>query len=116
MRRPALALSVVGAVALVGCAAEQARVDQRRRDLSAAALGTPSPSLLSALTAEERAALDRVGMAGPSQGDEEPEDPVDDIGGDEGEERASETAGKIGVAVLQVGLTLGMLAAPFFLF
>lgn len=116
MRRVALVSGVVGAVALLGCAAEQARVDQRRRDLSAAALGTPSPSLLSTLTPEERAALDRFGMAGASQPDEEGEEPVDDGGGEEGGERASETAGKVGVAVLQVGLTLGMLAAPFFLF
>ncbi len=119
MRMPGLVMGMAGAMVLVACAAEQARVEQRRRDLSAAALGTPSRSLLAQLTPEERVALERAGMGGPAASSEEPDAPIDDPSDPEAPEepeRATETAGKVGVAVLQVGLTLGMLAAPFFLF
>lgn len=125
MRTMVLVAALMAAVVLGGCAAEKARVDQRRQDLSAAALGVPSSSLLRHLTPEERDALDRAGMTdrvvseeamgGAPDADGEDDLSADEVGDDE-PDSTSEKAGKIGIAVLQVGLTLGMLAAPFFMF
>jgi hypothetical protein len=54
------------------------------------------------LDPEERNAMERAGLPG----DARPEDRQD----------ASDTAGKVGLSVLTVALSLGAVVAPFFLF
>ncbi len=73
------------------------------------------------LTPEEREAVKRSGMTGVHVADEN--DPLDDEARKlETPEppkgpvaRALDNAGKVGVALLSVGVTLGALVAPFFL-
>ena len=71
------------------------------------------------LTAEERQAIKRSGMTGVHVADE------DDLANDEEDQQqpdaeksptahALDKAGKVGVALLSVGVTLGALVAPFF--
>jgi hypothetical protein len=68
------------------------------------------------LTAEERAALDRSGMAALRADLLDPE--VTDLSEEEeaAEESSLDRAGKMSMSVLAVGLTLGAAIAPYFLF
>lgn len=118
MRTAMLAAAMAVAITVWGCATEKPR-PERDDFMSASTLGVPSDSLLRHLTPEERAALDRVGMTDKIKAEEamgDPEPDADLEAPDAEHESGADRAGKMGVAVLQVGITLGMLAAPFFLF
>jgi len=101
------ALAVAGLVG-VGCGLGRHTVDDPAPKYSAAQLGDLSEqgSILDALEPEERAAVARVGLADPPPPDGAPAD----------REGKADTAGKVGVSVLTVALSLAAAAAPFFLF
>jgi hypothetical protein len=126
MRTAAVVLLAV--VAMVACADKKTRLDTAS-DFSAAKLGAPSPSLLRYLSPEEKDALDRVddrmvedpsdlstGEAALHPGDEGyGED--DGLGVEaDGEETLSQKTAKASVSLLTVGITLGALVAPLFLY
>ena len=80
--------------------------------------------MLRYLNDDEREALDRVGMGGrvgiddPSSMDAAaPENPSEPEGeGMQDKPTTEEQAGRLGVSLLAVGVTLGAMAAPFLLF
>ena len=114
----AAALLAGGLGALCACAAMDAaeKADQRR--FSADRLGDPDVEgemLAEALGPRERAAARDVGI--PVKDAPDAADAADDdIGPDAKPETGSDKAGKIGVVLLSVSVTLGMLVAPFFMF
>ncbi len=77
-------------------------------------------SLAALLSPEEREAVERSGMTkGPQLADDDelsPQHPATDEQPKGKFDRTTDTAGKLGVALLSVGVTLGAIAAPFFLF
>ena len=111
-----LALAVAG-----GCAAEKKRVEQEDR-ISAARLGGKfrhDDPLVKMLSPEERVALDRAGMLAPvPEGEElgEGEDGAGMASADDEEKSTADQAGDVMMSVLTVGITLGMMAAPYLLF
>jgi hypothetical protein len=119
-------VAVAAALVLVGCS----EFDKPKPvpAMSAERLGAPSPSMLRYLNPDERAALDRVGMGGRVAGDDQAGDvaaggdgPGDDVDGagdaaDDPDASTSDKAGQLGISLLSVGITLGALAAPFFMF
>jgi hypothetical protein len=128
MRTTAVGMLVALAVVIaVGCFEKKTRLNTAD-DFSAARLGGPSPSLLQYLSPEEKDALDRIGdpvderaaSTGESllhPGDEGyGEDDGLGVDDNDGEESLSEKTAKASVSLLGVGITLGALAAPFFMF
>ncbi len=124
---------VVVAVAVglgVGCAMQDERRpwfhddDKDMPEFSQARLGDSweEDSVASFLRPEERDALRRSGTAGLRASDlDEPEERPkdDDLLADESESgvgRAFDKAGKMAVTALGVGVTVGMVVAPYFLF
>jgi hypothetical protein len=119
-------LAVVGVGALLvvvgGCSAKWLQSDYDRENLpeiSAADLGVPDrpTPAYPHLSPEEIEALERAGIATHYPDDRAVGDPdaeVDDEGfaGETGEDKT----GKAIMSVLTVGVTLGALAAPFFMF
>ena len=130
-----MVVAVAAAVVLVGCS-ELDKPKPTPPALSAERLGAPSPTILRYLNADERAALDRAGMGGRLADDGEPGDVgdpdalgdgvqdgepgVDDgepgLAADDPQETTSDKAGRLGISLLSVGVTLGALAAPFLMF
>ncbi len=121
------AVVVLAVLVVTACAEKKTRLNTAD-DFSAARLGSHSPSLLNYLGPDEKDALSKVGdkVAPENYADGEsllhPGDEgygeddglgVDDNGG---EETLSEQTAKAGVSLLGVGITLGVLAAPFFMF
>lgn len=107
---------------LVGCAAMEEAEKRDRRDFSAERLGEPDPEssiLADSLDEQERAAAHRAGIeVSGHAGADDPDAPrttVSATGEDVPAESDPDKAGKIGVALLSVGVTVGMLVAPFFL-
>jgi hypothetical protein len=128
MRTTAVGMLVALAVVVaVGCTEKKTRLNTAD-DFSAARLGGPSPSLLRYLSPEEKDALEKVGdrvvdepddMADSSlhPGDEGyGEDDGLGVEDNDGEETLSEKTAKASVSLLGVGITLGALVAPFFLY
>ena len=127
MRTTAVGMLVALAVVVaVGCFEKKTRLNTAD-DFSAARLGGPSPSLLQYLSPEEKDALSAVGdrvEQRPSTeesllhpGDEGyGEDDGLGVDDNDGEETLSEKTAKASVSLLGVGITLGALAAPFFMF
>ena len=110
-----LALAVAG-----GCAAEKKRAEREDR-ISATRLGGKfrhDDPLVKMLSPEERVALDRAGMLAPiPEGEEIGEgDDGDGTASADEEESTADTAGAVMMSVLSVGITLGMMAAPYLLF
>ena len=111
--------------ALVGgaCGMEKERAKDDAA-FSAEHLGDPDDeeSIADLLSPEQREALERSGMkTGPQLADDDELPHHRKAAGEDEQpkgrlERTSDTAGKLGVALLSVGVTLGALAAPFFLF
>ncbi len=121
----ALGIGVVVAGVLTGaCSTERER--PKEPVFSAESLGEHDDEDLMAdlLSPEQREAVARSGMSkGPAFYDDDddglatrpsPAPKQDEPKGAFG--RAADTAGKVGVALLSVGVTLGALAAPFFAF
>jgi len=105
---------------LVACGTERrpaARDDDDMPEISAAQLGDAfeDPATADFLAPEERTALDRVQAPRSPQtaGDHAGQDPAPPQGA---VARALDDAGKVGIALLSVGATLGAFVAPFFLF
>jgi hypothetical protein len=112
-------MAVVAAVAMAiagGCATEKARVEKEDK-ISAARLDGKfrhDDPIVQMLTEEQRSALDRQGMlAERTEGDElaDADGSADDAGKSD-----MDTAGDVMMSVLTVGITLGMMAAPYLLF
>jgi len=104
---------------LVACGTERrpsARDDDDMPEISAAQLDDAfeDPATADFLAPEERTALDRVqaprSAQAPDHAGEDPAPPRGPVS------RALDDAGKVGIALLSVGATLGAFVAPFFLF
>lgn len=113
------AVMMAGMVALAlagGCAAEQQRVEREDR-ISATRLGgkfREDDPLVQMLSEDERGALHRAGMLAPV-----PEAELlasADAAKAEEEKSPADKAGDVMMSVLTVGVTLGMMAAPYLLF
>jgi hypothetical protein len=123
-------LAVVAVGLGAGCAVQDDRrpwfhdPDKDMPEFSASRLGDSweEDSVASFLRPEEREALRRSGTAGlrASDLDEPAERPADDEllanESDDGMGRAFDKAGKMAVTALGVGVTVGMVVAPYFLF
>lgn len=115
------ALAGVGLATLFvlgACGALERAAHEDDRAFGAQHLGDPygEHALADVLSPEQREAADRVGIrvGEPELGSD---GEVDGRSGNlEGEESTSDTAGRVGVTALSVGMTLGMLVAPFFLY
>jgi hypothetical protein len=78
-------------------------------------------SFAALLSPEEREAVERSGMTKDPHPDDDEQSPQPNHAATDEQpkgnfERNADTAGKLGVALLSVGVTLGAIAAPFFLF
>ena len=110
---------VVAAVVLAGaCSTEQERP---KSPFSAGRLDdSDDETIADLLSPDERKALERSGVQVGQHHDEGGElGSTDEPTKDEPKssfDRSADKAGKLGVALLSVGVTLGALAAPFFLF
>ena len=112
---------VVLGVLMVGCAAEEQRATEER-EYSAARLNgkfRQSDPLVQMLSPQERQALVRAGMLDESE--VEADDPDAASGDDassspDAQKSTTEKAGDVMLSVLKVGVTLGMMAAPYLLF
>ena len=111
-------MAVVAAFAMTvagGCAAEKQRVEKDNK-ISAARLDGKfrhDDPIVQMLTDDQRAALGRQGMLAEGIEDE----PADgDVAAEDSEQSNMDTAGDIAMSVLTVGVTLGMMAAPYLLF
>jgi hypothetical protein len=118
------ALVAVGLAVMMagGCAAEKNRAEKEEK-ISAARLGGKfrhDDPLVKMLSPDERAALDRAGMLAPRPEGEELAGDPDSMDADpttDGEEKSTaDKAGDVMMSVLSVGVTLGMMAAPYLLF
>src|SRR5262249_36849624 len=72
-------------------------------------------SVVALLTPDEREAIEHAGMKLKDDRDPETSAPSERPQGMDGETRADK-AGKLTLALLTVGITLGTMAAPFFMF
>jgi hypothetical protein len=115
-------VAVVAAVVMAGgCAAEKQRVEKEDR-LSAARLDGKfrhDDPLVQMLSPREREAMQRVGMLAdpPELAEGEVDEDGDGIADVPVEEPSKmDQAGDVMMSVLSVGLTLGMMAAPYLLF
>ena len=110
---------LIAVALLVGCGTERqpsARSDDDMPEISAAQLDDAfeDPATADFLAPEERTALDRVqGPRSALASDRAGQDPPPPQGA---VARALDDAGKVGIALLSVGATLGAFIAPFFLF
>jgi hypothetical protein len=121
LRRVPVAVLTAIVVALVACAAMEEAEKRDRRTFSAERLGDPdveADMLANTLGEPERAAARRAGIPVADADAAAADDPVGSKTEGTGahDEGDPDKAGKIGVALLSVGVTLGMLAAPFFLY
>ena len=101
-------LALVTLALLPACGLDHKRPapDDDSRDLSADQLDfADDRSLLEDLDPAERSAAERSGLAGPSSADDPSES-----------DSKSNTAGKVGISILSVALSVGAAVAPFFLF
>jgi hypothetical protein len=127
MRLAAMVVAVMVAVAIGGCvtAAEKKRVE-REDKISASRISGKfrhDDPIVKMLSADEREALDRAGMMeARAEGDGELGEDFVDEDGDGEDDALSENktgmdkAGDVMMSVLSVGVTLGMMAAPYLLF
>lgn len=122
MRMAPVAVVVLAMIMVGGCAAEQIKAEKEER-ISAARLSGKfrhDDPLVKMLSPEERAALDRAGMLAPRpEGEELAGDPdsMDEAATTDDEEKSTaDKAGDVMMSVLSVGVTLGMMAAPYLLF
>ena len=120
--RFALLAVVVAVVVAGGCAAEKQRLQEEDR-LSAGRLDgrfRHDDPLVEMLSPTEREAMQRVGMLAPPPPLEEGEvdedgDGIADAAVEEPPSKMDQ-AGDVMMSVLSVGITLGMMAAPYLLF
>src|SRR2546427_12671437 len=103
---------------LVACGTERrpaARDDDDMPEISAAQLDDAfeDPATADFLAPEERTALDRVHVPSAQAADHADQSPAPPQGA---VARTLDDAGKVGIALLSVGATVGALTAPFFLF
>jgi hypothetical protein len=101
-------LALVTLALLPACGLDHKRPapDDNSRDLSADRLDFADESpFLEDLDPAERSAAERSGLAVPAVEDDPP-----------ASESKSNTAGKVGISVLSVALSVGAAVAPFFLF
>ena len=117
--RSALVAVVVALAIAGGCAAEKKRVEQEDK-ISAARLSGKfrhDDPLVTMLSPSERDALENAGMmeAAP-EGSELGDEAANDESGDDDSKSSSDKYGDIAMSVLSVGVTLGMMAAPYLLF
>ena len=121
--RMLLLVAVLAVLAADGCGMEKDRERLREERFSAARLSgsyKADDPMVQMLSPGEREAMVRAGMMEPEELDgamdlAEGED-GDDEGEDEGEKTTSEKAGDAVMSMLVVGVTLGMMAAPYLLF
>ena len=114
-------VAVVAVAVVIGCAAEKQRVQDEER-LSASRLDGRfqyDDPLVQMLSPREREAMERVGMMAPKP--ELAEGDVDEDGDGladppKEEQSSMDQAGDVMMSVLSVGITLGMMAAPYLLF
>ena len=101
-------LAVAGLLLAGACAADRrhaARPDDDPAEVSAARRDDRDEegAMAAFCDPEERAAMTRAGLAGDARSGED-------------EQGASDTAGKVGLSLLTVALSVGAAVAPFFLF
>jgi hypothetical protein len=123
MRLAVMAVVVGLVMAIGGCAAEKTRVEKEDK-ISAARLSGKfrhDDPIVKMLSDDERAALGRAGMMEVrAEGDETLGEGEDGEGADGDALTENKTgmdkAGDVMMSVLTVGVTLGMMAAPYLLF
>jgi len=113
-----LSAGLIAVALLVGCGTERqpsARNDDDMPEISAAQLDDAfeDPATADFLAPEERTALDRVHAPSAQAADHAGQSPAPPQGA---VARTLDDAGKVGIALLSVGATVGALIAPFFLF
>ena len=122
MRLAAMVVAAAVVMALGGCmSAEKKRVELDEK-ISAARLGGKfrhDDPIVKMLSDDERSALANAGMMAPREPGEE--EVADGEGGDslvprEDEKTGMDKAGDVMMSVLTVGVTIGMMAAPYLLF
>ncbi len=118
--RSALLVAMVAAAVLGGCAAEKQRVEKEDKISAARLTGKfrHDDPLVVMLSAPERAALERAGMMEPRpEGADDATGEGDDAAADEHADKSNmDAAGDVMMSVLSVGISLGMMAAPYLLF
>ena len=100
-------VAVVAFIALPACGLDHKKpAPEDDSDFSADRLDMPDDDMVfEALQPEEKDAVERSGMSGVRPPDGAP-----------AEETKSDKAGKVGLSVLSVAMTIGAAVAPFFLF